>query len=78
MTRIMKNNYSPNTKKKSIRKHPICLFCKQWFTQKRDVMFLFKNKNKQDYSIENIIPIHRDCYQTITLSQRNKKMGDTT
>ena len=77
MTKIMKNNYSPNTKKKSIRKHPICLFCKQWFARKRDVMFLFKNKNKQDYSIENIVPIHRGCYQKIFLSQKNKKNGVT-
>jgi len=73
----MKNNYSSNTKKKSIRKHPICLFCKQWFAQKRDVMFLFKNKNKQDYNIENIVPIHRDCYQTIILSQKKNKNGAT-
>lgn len=75
MTEIMNNNYSPNIKKESIRKHPICLFCKQWFVHKRDVMFLFRNQNKQDYSIENIIPIHRGCYQTITLSQKSKKNG---
>jgi hypothetical protein len=73
----MKNNYSPNTKKKSIRKHPICLFCKQWFARKRDVMFLFKNQNKHDYNIDNIVPIHRNCYRTITLSQRRKNRGTT-
>ena len=73
----MNNNYSPKTKKESIRKYPICIFCKQWFSRKQNTMFLFRNQNKQDYSIENIVPIHRDCYQTITLSQNNKKNGAT-
>lgn len=70
-------NYSPKTKKESIRKHPICLFCKQWFSRKRDVMFLFRNQNKQDYSIKNIVPIHRNCYRIITLSQSGKNRGAT-
>jgi len=73
----MNNPYSPTIKKESIRKHPICIFCKQWFSRKRDIMFLFRNQNKQDYSIDNIVPIHRDCYRIITLSQRGKNRGTT-
>ncbi len=71
------SKYSVKILKESIKRHPICFICNNFFKRRRDVVFFFRNKNKQDYHIDNLVPMHRFCYREIILSQRGENRGAT-